>query len=390
MKLSVRFDRPGLADGTFSVQAKGYVMAALRWANAEGPLEGWTVIGYVPLDAFGNGQFCLGGGRAVPPEATHVAAELVAPDFCRRELLLCGIPGECRTPPMEPGFTFAVMSDLHLTNGDGRIRRALRLAKACGCVLMAGDLTNDGLPGQFERLRMCIEEEMPGVPVLAVAGNHDYPQRPLPLIDSGVDSWPAMQRWLLERARALGVDCAEYDCGAWSARVGGVSIAGLNAVSHWRRFVFPDGEQTDWLEAFLKDKDRSIVLCHAPLLRHNPVRRVGEAPYLSRDGRIGQIVDGARNVIFISGHTHISINELPGCVDSDAQNGNIYINDSSVTATALRTPESPADWKWLDGAVLELAISARSAQLCARGVSHGERYPRGMYRWNPENGGNDR
>ena len=51
-----------------------------------------------------------------------------------------------------------VMSDLHLSAKPYRIRSAMRLLQDVDCILLAGDLTNDGLPEQFELFRQCIEE----------------------------------------------------------------------------------------------------------------------------------------------------------------------------------------------------------------------------------------
>lgn len=94
-------------------------------------------------------------------------------------------------------------------------------------------------------------------------------------------------------------------------------LLGLNAATHWRRFTFPRGEQLDWLEAQLRNGGRSAVLCHAPLLGHNPVRGPGDAPCLRRDVRLQGILDAARDVISLSGRTRIFLNEPAGCVEAD-------------------------------------------------------------------------
>ena len=383
MRLSVKLTSPFSADGIYHIQAKGYLIAALKWANAKGPLPDWTVFGYAALNPFGDGEFRFGGGRAIPPDATHVAAELIAPDSEAREVILQPLPPESVTHPLRSSACFSVMSDLHLSVKPGRIRRALRLAKDADGVLLPGDLTNDGTPEQFDLFRQCIEEELPNVPVLAVAGNHDYPLNPLPMIYAGVESCDRFQTWLLERASQMGADCVEDACGAYSVLLKGIDIVGLNAVSHWRRFVFPHGAQISWLDAHLNSqpKGKRIVLCHAPLLKHNPGRNQQDAPYLSRDQSIQKIIDANHSVIFLSGHTHISLNDAAGCVEYDRVCDNLYVNDSSVAPTVLSTPELLADREWVDGAILRLGIGEESVEIVSQSLSSGKKIARGYYQY---------
>ncbi len=65
------------------------------------------------------------------------------------------------------------MSDLHLSKKPWQVRKALSMAR--DAVLLVGDLVNDGTPEQFELMHQCISEVLPNTPVLAVAGNHDFP-----------------------------------------------------------------------------------------------------------------------------------------------------------------------------------------------------------------------
>ena len=383
MGLKIKFTSPCGADGIYRIQAKGYLIAALKWANAQGPLLDWTAFGYAALSPYGDGEFSFKGGRAIPPEATHIAAELFVPSSKAREVILQPLPQERIAHPMRPNARFAIMSDLHLSAKYGRIRQALRLVKDADCVILPGDLTNDGAPEQFERFRQCTEEELPNVPVLAVAGNHDYPLHPLPMIYEGVESYDLFQNWLRERASRMGVGCVEHACGAYSASLNGIDIVGLNAVSHWRRFVFPHGDQISWLAAHLESQPetRHIVLCHAPLVAHNPGRNLGEAPYLSRDSSLQQVIDASRSVIFLSGHTHISVNDAKGCVEYDGTRDNLYINDSSVAPTSLKSQELLADHEWVDGAILWLGIGEEAMEILSQGLSSGKMIARGYYQY---------
>lgn len=382
MELQWKQLMPGSAEGIFSVTAKGYMAASLHWANAQGPLPGWTAFGYLPLDTFGRGSFRYPGFRAIPPEATHMAARLIAPDFEERAIILKALPPQIASHKPAQHVRFAVMSDLHMTGKGGRIRRALRLASQADCVLLAGDLTADAAPEQFQRLWQLIEEELPETPVLAVAGNHDFPLYPLPRIPHGLDDWPTFQARLLKRSEALGVPCREDSCGAWRATVKGTNVFGLCAVSHWRRFVFPHGERLNWLTEQWRQSTsaQKILLCHAPLLNHNPTRSTENGPaYLSRDSELQQIMDENSNICFISGHTHISLNEWAGCLDYDQKRGNVYFNDASVVSNTMRTREALTNSAWTDGAVSFLRVSDAGLEISAQAIDSGLWIARGYY-----------
>lgn len=383
MHLSAHFTASAGADGIYRVRAKGYLVAILRWATVQGSLWDWTSFGMIALNASGEGQFTYGGGRSIPCEATHVAAELIAVSSSERETLLLPLPPERIAPAMEPNVRFMVASDFHLSAKTERIRRALRLGRNADCFLLPGDLTNDGDPAQFELFKRCIEEELPNTPVLSVAGNHDYPKEPFATVFQGCEDYGHFQAWLIDRARALGVDCAEDESGAYCATFKGINIIGLNAVSHWRRFVFPHGSQIKWLRTRLvaMPNRRHIILCHAPLIAHCPARDPADAPYLSRDTSLQQAVDAGRPVIFLSGHTHVSLNDAKGCVTRDAERDNLYINDSSVVATTLKTEEPLTDHAWVEGAAIQICLNKSSVELMGLSIPGGVKIARGYYRF---------
>lgn len=368
----------------FSIDAKGFLAAVLHWADENGPLPGWTSLAVVPLDAYGQGRFTLPGFRAIPPEATHIAARLVRMEGGCSETLMAALHPAAPVPATPPLACFGVMSDLHLSGKDWRIRSAMRMVQDVDYVLLAGDMTNDGLPEQMAHFRRCIDEELPGVPVLAVTGNHDLPQRPLPLVFTGTDDHPRLQAYLLERAAAMGAAIQADECGAYRADIAGLSIFGLNAISHFRRFTFPEGRQLDWLQDQLNTRTdgRSIILCHAPLHAHHPnATDKGAPPYLSMDKRLQQLVDQSGRICFIAGHTHVSLSDLTGCAEHDPRRSNIYFNDGSVTLTTLRAPEPMGDPRWTDGVVTRLEIYPQALHICPVSAVSGCRIARGYYRF---------
>lgn len=245
------------------------------------------------------------------------------------------------------------MSDLHLSRKPWQVRRAFSLAKNAELVLLAGDLVNDGTPEQFELLRQCISEVLPDVPVLAVAGNHDYPPLPSPMIREGICDYPALQDWLLARQPYPYV---LDDSGAYAVRMGEIEVIGLNCVWHWRRFKFPGGDQLKWLDAHLNRSDaaRHILLCHAPPGVHNP-KGILRKPYLSRDEQLQKILDAHEKIIFLSGHTHLCVRSL-GCIDLDTRNHNLYFNIGSIRPTTALKQDGKAEQESAEGNLVRLVV----------------------------------
>lgn len=83
---------------------------------------------------------------------------------------------------------------------------------------------------------------------------------------------------------------------------------------------------------------------------------------------------------FISGHTHLSMNNPEGCVEWDAASSNLYINDASIRPTDLLPgePMQPAEWK--EGTVLDLRINSCEVEITTRSVQSGKKHARGYYR----------
>lgn len=271
-------------------------------------------------------------------------------------------------------FRIIAMSDLHLARKPWQVRRALQMGQGADLVLLAGDLVNDGTPEQMREMRRCIEDKLPETPVLAVAGNHDYPRLPVPLIPEGVCDYPAIQDWLLHRQPYPYI---RDSSGAYALRAGELEVIGLNCVSHWRRFKFPDGAQLKWLASHLKGSGaaRHIVMCHAPLLAHNP-KRGDKKPYLSRDDQLQAIIDAHRNIIFLSGHTHISM-DCPGCVEYDADRDNLYINDGSIRPTTLLAGNGVQKAASGSGNVVELRLSPDQIDIAVLSTAGGAPVPEG-------------
>lgn len=265
---------------------------------------------------------------------------------------------------------FVVMSDLHLSKKPWQVRKALKMGTDADAVLLVGDLTNDGTPEQITLMQQSIAEVLTNTPVLAVPGNHDYPHFPTPMIREEFCDFEALQDWLLIRQPYPYV---LDDSGGWAVRMGEIEIIGLNCVWHWRRFKFKDGAQLKWLEQHLANSDARwhIVLCHAPLMAHNP-KRSDTKPYLSRDEQLQSILDAHRNIIIISGHTHVSMESPVECGEHDSAHNNIYINDGSIRPTTKLTAGGLPEAEPADGNVVELLIEYPKISITAISIKTGQ------------------
>jgi len=368
------------ADGNYHLKAPGYIAASLHWAEENGALADWQPFAYFPITPNGVGSFSYTGGRAIPADATHVLARAVSADFEDVKEILAPIPKLAEKNVMS-AQRLMVMTDLHLSSKPWQIRKALSMADGYDAVLITGDMTNDGTQAQLERFWDIVLELVPDIPVFTVAGNHDYPKAPLPFVSDGICEYPYLQRVLLDRAEGKGCEVYRDDSGAYAAVMDETAIIGLNAATHWRRFRFPENAQLDFLTQYLHNSTakQHLILCHAPLANHRPYKEKGETPYLSRDKQLQQILEeSGKPFVFLSGHTHVSMNSSCGCVDRD-DCGNVYINAGSIRPTTLK-PDNPLQPEgWTEGNVVELLIDEQKIVVTGISMKTGQRIARGHY-----------
>lgn len=375
---------PGYAQGKYIVKAKGYILAVLRWGNREEPLDGWSPFAYVPIDPAGNGMFFFSGMRGIPPGVSNVWARCYAVDFSSYEDVAVAIPDKYLPTETRGGNEerFSILSDLHMAAKPWKTRQALRRSQN-HTIFLLGDSTNDGLPAQFDSFQTCIEEIVPDSVIFSVPGNHDFLHVSRPDAADGCKNYAAFQNHLLSKAESKGCSIAYAPDGrAYSVRIDNLDVVGLQCVTVGRRFLFPEGEQIDWLEKHLTETVASwhVILCHAPLLKHNPNRNDG-IPYLDRNKRIQEILDRCGRIIFLNGHTHVSPNVLRGNAEYDAKHRNVYLDCGSVVPTDISGESGMMSPDWKDGCITELSVADDSVEICMRSIDSGCRFPRGYYRF---------
>ncbi len=389
IKLQVNLIRQGYADGHYIIKAKGFILAILNWGDKHNRLEGWSVLTYVPIDPAGNGHFHFSGLRRIPKEATHIYVRCFTPDFSSHEDCAFEIPAKFlnTSSTLEHSQKFSILTDLHLSSKIWKIKQALERTQS-NIVILLGDATNDGLTDQFRLLETCIDETSHEKVFFPVIGNHDVLHSSVQKDNDGCENYAEFQSHMLNRATMKGLEIVhDKDSLAYSVQVGNIDVIGLQCVISGRKFSFPESKQLLWLEKNLllqKDADWHLILCHAPLLAHNPHRNIGN-PYLGKDKTLQTIVDKYGKIIFLSGHTHISPNTLLGNAEIDNVQNNIYLNCGSVVDTTFITKDKELICHdWSDGCVTEISITKDTVEICMSSIKTGTKFPRSYYLFRKE------
>jgi hypothetical protein len=240
-----------------------------------------------------------------------VTAEL---DFTAEPLTLARFA----RPRAETPTSLAVFADPHVSTvkagtwkvyhrTEERLRAAVTDANDRGVdgAVVAGDLTEDGRPADFDRVAEVLADLR--APVVAVPGNHDVPKtfddHETPPVGEFADRFAP----------------AEFP---FRQEIGGVDVLGLNSASA------PDGEldathdgaisddQLDWLDATLPETDAALVVSHHNLPGLETC--VGDAGYAPHPpvGDAPAFVDAlaGSSALHLSGHVH-----LPAAVIGDVR-----------------------------------------------------------------------
>ena len=257
-----------------------------------------------------------------------------------------------------------VISDLHIYNKTLNIERALSMLNDVDLLLIVGDIADRAEERQYTIAANMLEKHIRSIPVYSVSGNHDNPAK-----DDA--SYRAFEM-LINREYPSIVDAS----GAFYKCINdAVDLFGLNPTYHQKQFFFPNkGQQLLFLKERLNQSAAQyhIVLCHPPLIAHNPQRTEDMSPYIvkEQDQRLQEIINTHHNVIFISGHTHI-FPEL----DFDAPHQNLYINNGSICPT---TPKDDSA-KTVQGNVTLIEINGKYVSATVRGIHTGKIFANNTY-----------
>lgn len=222
-------------------------------------------------------------------------------------------------------MTYGLLSDLHYSSKPYRLRSALRALYQANIIMIVGDIADRGTQQQFSDVRKILSEEAPHAAIFSVCGNHD--------LREGNQIYKVFENDLLESLSSQYI-VERSQTGAYYVQINtDTDLIGLNPLYHQKIFHFPaGGEQLAFLEAKLSAGNiaRHIVLCHPPLIAHNPQRSTEMPPYLPKeqDQRLQSIVNKYGHMLFISGHTHFA-----PTIERDELRDVTYINDGSINPT---------------------------------------------------------
>ena len=249
-----------------------------------------------------------------------------------------------------------IISDIHLYRKTDRLVRALDALKEAEVLLLCGDLADRALSEQYVLLAECIRQRLGNIPVYCVMGNHDNPARD----DSHFRKF--------ERTVNPEMTDLTDESGAFYKQISDeIDLIGLNPEYHQKQFFFSQkGKQLDFLFSSLAVANTRIhiIMCHPPLIEHNPLRKNGMAPYIvgEQNDKLQRILDDAKHTIFISGHTHV----FPH-VEWDSTHGNLYINNGSICPTVDESCDTPRQ-----GNVTLLNITSEEISILIKGIYNGK------------------
>lgn len=250
-----------------------------------------------------------------------------------------------------------IISDIHLFNKTASIERALSEIGDVDLLLIAGDIADRADQRQYAIFLQLIKKHHVSVPVYCVSGNHDNPTR-------DDTNYRRFERSINDEYCSI-VD----ECGAFYKHINEqIDIMGVNPSYYQKQFFFPEkGRQLTFLEEKLvaSDCEYHIVMCHPPLIAHNPQRAEDRSPYIvkEQDDRLQRIIDKSGRVVFVSGHTHV----FPD-VEFDDIHRNLYINDGSICPTTVKNGNNAEE----QGNITLLVIDDNAITVTAMGIEDGK------------------
>lgn len=244
------------------------------------------------------------------------------------------------TNNQRPICSFFAISDLHITK-DPRGKTAHKRRSAWRWIekqnfdfgMIAGDVTNGGAEEEFLIAQKELEPLTDYFPIFIGYGNHDYiPNDPGAV--SSPESRARFSKWMQNKAASLGYTI-DYHFGLQCFEV---AICGIQFLSIDCAACYPAAEagqaQLEWLDERLTQSDNDrfrVVMSHFPLNNFVPGRTSKKQTSYVRDSLKQQrVLEKHNNILFVSGHTHFTLDSDSLSVLVDEEHKIAYLNTASV------------------------------------------------------------
>ncbi len=296
----------GRADGTVTITAGEVVPQAyaLWWANADGPMEGYTQLAKVKSDGTET-VYTLRPDTLVPVGADRILVYAVNGALQSDTVAVAMLPEGAGDYELgEPLYELQVMSDIHINESAGHtynrqfaaaLAEIQRLSPDSLGVFLNGDIADHGAQAEYDQYMSILRaagDKCP--PVYAAIGNHDF-------FSAGTDA-ERIERFL----KGTGNDSETIYFDRW---IDGVHFVFLGSEWHQSPNAQFSDEQLSWLEATLaedKVEGRPIyVFLHEGIL-DTVAGTFGYQGWhgVARPDELKAILSQHKEVVLFSGHSH--------------------------------------------------------------------------------------
>lgn len=309
----VHADDPGDAQGFISLlgrpDAEDGEPVYICWGKDGEPIEGYDPL--FTLNAWDHYPVSgeIPAHTVFPEGATQVLACSAEGDKPGKTVACFTIQPELRYAEAEeePLFTFAVLSDIHITrrlvsHNNANYWRALNQimdeAPSAGLIVVNGDITDNGAAGEYESLKD-IEGLFPGLPdVYYTIGNHDG--------DKNRSDFSELRDRFLE---LTGTDTVYYSFEAGGSTF--IMLGNEGAEGDDPDLANLSEAQLDWLDQTLAEAVESkpgrpvFIFIHQPM--EGTVAATFEGSDIAQSAELMEIIERYPEAVVFSGHTHRSI-----------------------------------------------------------------------------------
>ncbi len=339
----------GRADGTVTITADSYVPHAYKlwWANADGPIEGYsemdTVVCTGPKTTLKVTPYTL-----IPEGADRILVYAANGDKLSANPVVAMLPEGAGSYSLgEVVRELQVLSDVHLTtdrghahnkNFEAALEEIKKLSPNSAGIFVNGDIVNNGAAAEYSQLQSILKRQAEGLPPVHIGiGNHEY-------FPNGAGDTQQVDRFLTGTKN----DSETIYFDRW---VDGMHFIFL-ASEGVEDYAYLSEAQLKWVDELL-DKDAETGAPVFLFLHQGIIDTVaGTFGYQGWHGifqgmELSEILKDHPNVVLFSGHSHWTLesdgsfkaadDELPTILNSAATS---YLWDDYANVTQVGVPGS--------------------------------------------------